>query len=83
MVQKGRDEGATKLIFEKLHEYSLFPFETRAPLFCYGDRALPGLHVHYSKRLGNGTAHCQLTSGVTEKGNTHCIKAKMRWWTQV
>ena len=35
LVQKGRVEGFMKLIFEKLCESSLFPFKTRAPLFCY------------------------------------------------
>ena len=33
VVQKIRDGGAMKLIFEKLHEYCIFPFETRSMLF--------------------------------------------------
>ena len=51
MVQKSREESDMKLIFEKLLEYSLFTFETQAPLFCYGDRVLLGLHCSFIKEI--------------------------------
>ena len=35
-----------------------------------------GYTTHFSKVLGSGTAHCQLTSGITERGNVDCIKGK-------
>ena len=38
---------------------------------CYN-----GCTTHCSKVLGGGTAHCQFTSGVAERGNTFCIKGK-------
>ena len=35
-----------------------------------------GCTAYCSKGLGGGIAHCQLTSGVTKRGNTYFIKGK-------
>ena len=35
-----------------------------------------GCTTFFSKRLRGGTIHCQLTNGVTDRGNIHCIKGK-------
>ena len=65
-----------KLSFNKIHEYYLFPFETRASLFHYVERVLPEWNLLLIKGKGGGTTHCQETRGVTEEGNTYCIKGR-------
>ena len=59
VFHKSRDEGATKYSFEKIHEYYLFLFLTRAPLLLYVDRVLP--RWNHSLIKGNRWWHLLLS----------------------